>query len=78
MSVRRAKKRGIPEAGGFTAARRGAEMTINVGDTVITKKAHPCGSKVWQVIRAGADYKIKCSGCGRIVMLPYEEVKKRE
>ena len=48
-----------------------------IGIQIETKKAHPCGSKVWQVIRAGADYKIKCSGCGRIVMLPYEELKKR-
>ena len=48
-----------------------------IGTQIETKKAHPCGSKVWQVSRAGADYKIKCSGCGRIVMLPYEELKKR-
>ena len=48
-----------------------------VGTWVETKKQHPCGSKEWKVIRAGADYKIQCAGCGRIVMLPYEELKKR-
>lgn len=69
MSVRRAKKRGIPEAGGFTAARRDAEMTINVGDTVITKKTHPCGGNRWTVTRTGADIKLRCDKCGHIVML---------
>jgi len=48
-----------------------------VGTNIETKKQHPCGCKEWQVIRAGADYKIKCSGCGRIVMLSYEDLKKR-
>ncbi len=35
-----------------------------VGTWVETKKQHPCGSKEWKVIRAGADYKIQCAGCG--------------
>lgn len=48
-----------------------------IGTQIETKKSHPCGSRVWQVIRSGADYKIKCCGCGRIVMLSYEELKKR-
>ena len=34
------------------------------------KKQHPCGSKEFEVIRLGADIKIKCIGCGRIVMIP--------
>ena len=41
-----------------------------LGDIVEMKKGHPCGSKEWEIIRLGADIKIKCSGCGRIVMLP--------
>ena len=41
-----------------------------VGDIVETKKQHPCGSKEFEVIRLGADIKIKCVGCARIVMLP--------
>lgn len=41
-----------------------------LGDLVETKKVHPCGSKEWEVIRVGADIKIKCLGCARIVMLP--------
>ncbi|MDD2585073.1 MAG: DUF951 domain-containing protein [Syntrophomonadaceae bacterium] len=43
---------------------------FNLGDIVRMKKKHPCGSYNWEVIRMGADIKIKCMGCGRIVMLP--------
>ena len=43
---------------------------FDLGDIVEMKKQHPCGSKEFEVIRLGADIKIKCVGCGRIVMLP--------
>lgn len=43
---------------------------FDIGTIVEMKKEHPCGSKEWEVIRVGADVKIKCCGCGRIVMLP--------
>lgn len=48
----------------------------NVGDVVQTKKQHPCGSFEWEVIRVGADFKIKCMGCSRIVMLPRPKFEK--
>jgi len=51
-------------------------LEINVGDIVKTKKKHPCGSSLWQVIRVGADIKIKCEGCGHIVMLSRENFEK--
>lgn len=50
---------------------------FNVGDKIITKKAHPCGSSEWTVIRVGADIKIKCLGCGRVVMLTVSDLNKR-
>lgn len=43
--------------------------TFYLGDIVEMKKQHPCGSKSWEVVRLGADIKIKCCGCGRLVML---------
>lgn len=43
---------------------------FNLGDIVLMKKQHPCGSSEWEIIRLGADIKIKCVGCGRLVMLP--------
>lgn len=47
-----------------------------LGDIVEMKKQHPCGSKEWEVIRIGADIKIKCTGCDRIVMLPRSKFEK--
>lgn len=48
----------------------------NLGDIVETKKQHPCGSNQWEVTRVGADFKIKCLKCGRIVMLPRPKFEK--
>jgi hypothetical protein len=47
-----------------------------LGDIVQMKKDHPCGSKEWEIIRTGADIKIKCCGCGRLVMLPRVKFEK--
>lgn len=51
-------------------------MEYQLGDVIETKKAHPCGGKLWEVVRVGVDYKLKCLNCGRIVMLPREGLKK--
>ena len=48
----------------------------NVSDIIITKKTHPCGSNRWEIIRCGLDFKIKCLGCGRIVMLTRDKFVK--
>ena len=53
------------------------QKPIRLGDVVQTRKQHPCGSSEWTVIRTGADIKMKCSGCGRIVMLDRETFLKR-
>ena len=45
-------------------------MDIQVGDTLTMKKNHPCGSARWQVLRIGADFRLRCLGCGREVMGP--------
>ena len=52
-------------------------MLLSLGDIVQMRKAHPCGSDRWEIIRTGADIKIKCLGCGRIVMLDRPEFEKR-
>ncbi len=44
-------------------------MEIHVGDVLRLKKAHPCGSHEWSVLRVGADFRIKCAGCGHQVMI---------
>lgn len=48
-----------------------------LGDRVEMKKKHPCGSFQWEIIRVGADIKIKCLGCGHIVMLPRSKFNKQ-
>ena len=50
---------------------------ILVGDVITTRKPHPCGSSEWTVIRTGADIKIRCSGCDRLVMMDRETFLKR-
>ena len=49
---------------------------FDLGDIVEMKKQHPCGSKEFEVIRLGADIKIKCVGCGRIEKLPRVKFQK--
>lgn len=48
-----------------------------IGDVIQTRKPHPCGNDKWTVIRIGADFKIKCLKCSRIVMLDRETFLKR-
>lgn len=43
---------------------------VRIGDEVRMRKAHPCGSEQWRVVRLGADIGMVCSGCGRRVLLP--------
>ncbi len=49
-------------------------MDIRVGD--ILKKKHPCGSVEWEVLRIGADFRLKCAGCGHQIMIPRPKAEK--
>ncbi len=51
-------------------------MALKLGDTVIMKKPHPCGSREFEITRLGVDYKLKCLGCGREVMIPRIKAEK--
>ena len=44
-------------------------MDIQIGDVLQLKKPHPCGSKEWEVLREGADFRLKCCGCGHQIMI---------
>ena len=44
-------------------------MNIQLGDILTMKKAHPCGEKRWKVLRTGADFRLKCKGCGHQIMV---------
>ncbi len=47
-----------------------------IGTHVIMKKAHPCGTNEWEIIRMGMDIRIKCCKCGRSVLMPRHEFEK--
>lgn len=51
-------------------------MDVNVGDVLKMKKPHPCGSYDFDVLRVGMDFKIRCKGCGREVMVPRRKCEK--
>lgn len=51
-------------------------MDINVGDRVKLKKQHPCGSREWEVLRSGADFRLKCAGCGHQIMIARSALEK--
>jgi hypothetical protein len=50
---------------------------ISVDDVLTLKKKHPCGSFDWKVVRTGADVKIECLGCNRVVMIDRPTLLKR-
>ena len=49
-------------------------LIYDVGDIVTLKKGHPCGSKEWEILRVGADFRLKCMGCGHMIMVPRKMV----
>ena len=53
------------------------DKEYNIGLIVIMKKGHPCGTNEWEVVRVGADIKIRCTGCDRVVMMPRVEFNKK-
>ena len=52
-------------------------MDLRLGDVVRLRKSHPCGGLDWEVVRLGADIRIRCGTCGRRVMLSRSELQKR-
>ncbi len=54
-----------------------ALVEFALGDVLRLRKAHPCGSVVWTVVRLGADIGIVCQGCGRRVLIARSELERR-
>ena len=50
-------------------------MDIRVDDILIMKKLHPCKNNEFLVLRIGMDFKMKCTLCGREVMVPRKKVE---
>ena len=51
-------------------------MDIRLGDILVMKKPHPCGEKRWLVLRTGADFRLRCQGCGHEVMITRQKSEK--
>ena len=66
----------MPRRGNSCIEKGGATMDVQVGDMLVMKKAHPCGSREWKVTRVGMDFKLVCGGCGHQVMLPRTKAEK--
>lgn len=49
---------------------------INLGDILELKKEHPCGSKLFKVMRVGSEIRIVCTGCGRDMTVPRLKLEK--
>lgn len=54
----------------------GDVMDVQLGDILTMKKEHPCGSRQWQVLRSGMDFRLKCLGCGHEVLLARSKAEK--
>ena len=52
-------------------------IDIKLNDVVVLKKGHACGTNAWKIIRFGADIKLECTGCQRVVMMPRIDVRKK-
>ena len=50
--------------------------SYEVGDLVRLKKKHPCGSSWWEILRVGADFRLKCTSCEHQIMVPRKLVEK--
>jgi hypothetical protein len=53
------------------------EKDFALGQLVVMKKPHPCGSNEWKIIRLGMDIRIKCQNCGRSVLIPRGKFERR-
>ena len=53
------------------------EKKYILGTILTMKKQHPCGANLWQVVRMGADIKIKCLNCSHVVMIPRIEFNRK-
>lgn len=51
-------------------------MDFEVGQLIRMKKSHPCGENRWEIMRTGMDFRLRCTGCERQVMVPRKLVEK--
>ena len=52
------------------------KVNYELGDIVRLKKKHPCGSFNWEILRVGMDFRLKCQGCGHLILIPRTKFEK--
>ncbi|MGO1581395.1 MAG: DUF951 domain-containing protein [Peptoniphilaceae bacterium] len=52
-------------------------LVYDIGDIITLKKGHPCGENKWEIVRKGADMKLKCLGCARLIWISRIDFEKR-
>ncbi len=51
-------------------------MSYLIGQIITSKKVHPCGNREWKIVRTGADFKLECTGCKRVILLDKNKLDK--
>ncbi|MGB9860129.1 MAG: DUF951 domain-containing protein [Moorellaceae bacterium] len=51
-------------------------VELHLGDIIEMRKTHPCGSNRWEILRTGMDFRLRCLGCGRLVLIPRPKLEK--
>lgn len=51
-------------------------MSYSIGDVVQMKKQHPCGGNEWEILRVGADFRLKCKTCNHMIMITRPKFEK--
>jgi hypothetical protein len=51
-------------------------MDVQLKDILVMKKTHPCGSREWEVLRTGMDFRLRCLGCGHEILVPRSKAEK--
>ena len=53
------------------------DKNYNIGSLLVLKKGHPCGENLWEVVKLGADIRLKCTKCGRLIIVPRLDLNKK-
>ena len=53
------------------------DKKYDIGSLLILKKGHPCGENLWEVVKLGADIRLKCTKCNRLIIIPRIDLNKK-
>ena len=53
------------------------DKKYDIGSLLVLKKGHPCGENLWEVVKLGADIRLKCTKCNRLIIIPRIDSNKK-